>query len=115
MYFFGKSSKSPSLKNRFKVPKLRNLSCCCMPKQPIEECSNNSSTKEEIDYDTFQDHDTSSSLKNRYADLSNVSIPTNIDQLSDIEQHSKSSNSTQSGRARRRNSITKYSFSEERM
>jgi len=84
-------------------------------KKPIQEFSNNPSTKEEIDNDSFQDQDTSSSLKERYADLMTVANPSKIDQLSDTEEHSKSSNSTRSGRARRRNSITKYSFNEERM
>jgi len=120
MYFFRKSSKSLSLEKRFKVPALRNSSYSCRPKvfnlkKLIDEFSTNPSTKEIIDNDSFQHQDTSSSLKERYADLMTVANPSKIDQLSDTEEHFKSSNSTQSGRARRRNSITKYSFSEERM
>ena len=112
MYLYRKSSKNLSLKKRFKVATLRNLrsfspSTFFDGNKPIEEFSSNPSNKEEIDCDTFQDQDTSSSLKDRYA--------SKIDQLFDTEETSKPSKSTQSGRARRRNSITKYSLSEERM
>ena len=99
MYLFRKSSKNLSLKKRFKVATLRNLrsfspSTFFDGDKPIEEFSNNPSAKEEIDCDTFQDQDTSSSLKDRYA--------SKIDQLFGTEETSKLSKSTQSGRVSRR-------------